>query len=101
MPGLKRNRSQVEREGLPKPPLEVNPSACPISWTATASKSNLSESIPSSGLKSNPNLELKPIEGGDPNADSATGSATGLRNPRARKTGEGDAILVTLPISVG
>ena len=42
---------------------DVNPSAWPISWMATPSKSVLSLSTPSVGSKSYGKASLKPIDG--------------------------------------
>src|SRR2546423_668672 len=92
-PGRRRNRSQIEiamgLEGFNSrsPTFEKNPRAWPISCVAVASKSTLSASMPFEGSKSNGKFELKPTEGGGPNLDSATGSATGGNSPRARKIG--------------
>src|SRR5215470_11704666 len=84
------------------PTSDVNPSAWPISCVATASKSNLSGSIPSPGSKSNENPELNPMEGGAPSWDcSAVGSATGFNNPSARKFATGQLTTVVEPRSVG
>ncbi len=65
--GRTRNRSHGANSGSCPvtliPMADVNPSAWPISWIATPSKSVLSESIPSVGSKSYGNASLNPIAG--------------------------------------